>query len=128
LEHLPDPIQGIKSCYNALKINGIFIIEVPQELLNDLDVLKNILGMKKKGSFNPYSLHHTYFFSPAILSKALQQHGFEIIQLKTANLNYTPLKPFQLKNFLLRPFLYLADRLHHGGSIIEIFARKVGKE
>lgn len=121
-EHLPDPSASLVRCRQLLKENGWLIMEVPQQFDNDLDRLKKLLGMKKKPSFNSYSIHHAYFYTPSTLVKLLEKHGFAIKKIRTANPARTaPLTP---RNRLLRIYLHLADRLHQGGNIIEVWAQK----
>jgi len=57
----------------------------------------------------------------------LDQAGFRILQLATANLARTPLWPFSLKNAFLAVLLYLSDVLSSSGNIIEVYAQKVGQ-
>jgi len=124
-EHLLFPSQALKICHKLLSSNGVMAIEIPQQLYNDLDRLKKILFMKKKVKFTPYSIHHTFFYTPHSIRKLFEKHGFRVEILRTANKNRTPLKPLSLHNLFLRIFLFLSDKIHHGGNIIEIYARKV---
>jgi 2-polyprenyl-3-methyl-5-hydroxy-6-metoxy-1,4-benzoquinol methylase len=122
LEHLIDPVRTLNICQSLLRNGGILVIEVPQQFYNDLDRLKNMLGMSRKSEFNAYSLHHTFFFNPENMSDLLKKTGFIIKSIKTANKNRTPLYPFSIKNLFLRYYLWLSDILHHGGNIIEVYA------
>jgi len=124
-EHLLDPVQAVNICKSFLKENGIFVLEIPQEINNDLDLLKKILGLRRIPEFNAYSLHHTYFYSPKTITLVLEQNGFKVKSLRTSNPARTPLFPFSLKNLLLRIYLWLSDFIHHGGNIIEIYAEKI---
>lgn len=124
LEHFPNPEKELSSSYTLLKHGGLLVVEVPQQFDNDLDRIRRFLHIHKKPTFNTYSFHHTYFFSPATLASLLGKHNFSLISLNTANPDLTPLKPFNLKNLLLRVFLGTADKVHKGGNIIEAYARK----
>jgi len=123
LEHLADPAEILARCFRLLSEGGLLVIEVPQQFNNDIDRVKFALGLKKP-EFNIYSLHHIFFFSPATVTALIKQAGFEIESVATANPNRTPLWPFSIRNLVLRVFLALADRLHRGGNIIEVYGRK----
>lgn len=124
LEHLADPTKMLTQCYQRLKPGGIMVIEVPQQFYNDLDRLKKILGLAKKPEFNPYSLHHTYFFTPKLIRALFENSGFLVRILRTANKDRTPLFPLKVSNLLLGPYLFLSDKIHSGGNIIEVYAQK----
>lgn len=125
LEHLPNPLETLTKCYKLLAPEGLIIIEVPQQFDNDLDRLRRLFGSRTQGTFNPYSLHHTYFFTPYTLQKMLTIAGFKIERFRTANSYRTPLWPPSIKNTLLRLFLRGADKLHYGGNIMETYGRKL---
>jgi hypothetical protein len=99
-------------------------VEVPQQFDNDLDRLKSYLGLARAPRFNQYSLHHTYFFTPSTLVRLVDNSGFGLLALSTTNPMHTPLWPPSPANWFLRGFLWAADRLHHGGNIIELYARR----
>lgn len=123
LEHLPSPLAALRSCQRLLREGGYVVLEVPQQLLNDLDRAKRLFG-KGNAAFNIYSLHHTYFYNPSNFRFLLEKAGFDVQSLATANSSRTPITPFSLKNAALRVFLGVADLLHQGGNIIEVYARK----
>jgi SAM-dependent methyltransferase len=123
-EHILDPGKCLQQCNHLLNQKGLLVVEVPQQFQNDLDRLKNILSMTPSPSFNPYSLHHTYFYTPKTLTLLLGKYNFAVCKLRTANLAYTPLYPPRYKNFILALYLFISDKLHKGGNIIEVFSRK----
>jgi 2-polyprenyl-3-methyl-5-hydroxy-6-metoxy-1,4-benzoquinol methylase len=123
-EHLPDPDGSLRICQRLLRSGGLLVIEVPNQFYNDLDRLKKLFGMKRRREFDAYSLHHTYFFTPSTIARLVTKHGFAVKRLRTANPENTPLLPFNLKNLILRYYLWLSDRIHKGGNIIEIIAVK----
>jgi SAM-dependent methyltransferase len=123
-EHFRNPEKELSSSYRLLKKGGLLVVEVPQQFDNDLDRIRRFLHIHKKHRLNTYSFHHTYFFSPVTLARLLGKHNFSLISLNTANPDLTPLKPFNWKNLLLRLFLETADKVHKGGNIIEVYARK----
>lgn len=124
-EHLPNPEYILERSFMALRPGGLLVMEVPQQFENDLDRLKRILRLSVKPDFNPYSLHHTYFYSWTTLKGLLEKHLFHILRFRTANPGLTPLRVFSVKNALLRVFLWLSDKIHHGGNILEVYARKI---
>lgn len=125
LEHMPDPVEHLHWCRRLLKPNGLLIIEVPQQFENDLDRVRRWLGRGgQQRRFDAYSLHHTYFFNPDTMSRLLAMAGFGNLQLSTFNPDKSPLWPPKVSHWILRFGLGLADRLHHGGNIIEVFATK----
>jgi len=123
-EHFPNPERELSSSYRLLKKGGLLVVEVPQQFDNDLDRIRRFFHIHKRPTFNTYSFHHTYFFSPVTLARLLDNHNFSLISIKTTNPDLTPLTPFKLKNLFLRVFLETADKVHKGGNIIEAYARK----
>lgn len=125
LEHMPNPMQTAATVHRLLRPGGIWVIEVPQQFENDLDRLRRWSGFFRP-KFNLYSLHHTYFFRPPHALRLVRETGFDVIRSGTANAWRTPLRPFTLKNLVLRVLLGVADATHSGGNIIEVYARKTG--
>jgi SAM-dependent methyltransferase len=123
LEHMPDPSRTLNECHYLLRHGGVLVIEVPQQFDNILDPIQYAFGLKRP-AFNLYSLHHIYFFRVHHVRVLLDQAGFRILRLATANLARTPLWPFSLKNAFLAVLLYVSDVLFSGGNIIEAYARK----
>ncbi|MGR0479912.1 MAG: methyltransferase domain-containing protein [Candidatus Electronema sp. V4] len=121
-EHILDPTICLKQCKKLLNVNGVLIIEVPQQFYNNLDKLKDILLMNSKHLFTPYSLHHTYFYTPNTLTMLLKDNGFAIRSLRTSNPANTPLWPISFKNIFLLIYLHCSDYLKQG-NIIEIFSK-----
>lgn len=125
-EHMPDPLAHARWCSRILKPGGLFVLEVPQQFDNDLDRFRRGLRIGGKQSrFDAYSLHHTYFFTPSTMEVLLAKAGFSVLGLSTFNIDKAPLWPFSPKNYVLRVLLGMADRMHAGGNIIEVFARRV---
>lgn len=124
LEHLANPADALAICAQLLRPGGLMVLEVPRELDNDLERLKRVLGMGRRRAFDVYSLHHTYYFTPSTMAALISESGFEVRSLATANIHRTPLWPPSLKNLLLGVYLWLSDRIHRGGNIIEVYARR----
>lgn len=125
LEHMPDPLSHLRWCLRVLRPSGLLVLEVPQQFDNDLDRLRRGLRIGgRQRRFDAYSLHHTYFFSPHAMKLLLNRSGFDTLRMTTFDPNSAPLWPFSGKNLILRTLLGLADRLHDGGNIIEVFSQR----
>lgn len=125
LEHMPNPLSHLRWCHQVLRPGGLLVIEVPQQFDNDLDRLRRWLHVGgRQMRFDAYSLHHTYFFTPHAMELFLQRSGFEMLKMATFDPNSAPLRPFSVKNVILRTLLGLADRLHSGGNVIEVFSQR----
>lgn len=126
LEHIPDPLAQLRWCARTLKPGGLLVVEVPQQFDNDLDRARRALGAGgKQPRFDAYSLHHTFFFTPRSLRKVAEKAGFSPLSVATFNSAKTPLWPFSLRNWILRPWLAAADKIHSGGNIVELYATRV---
>ena len=125
LEHIPNPLSHLRWCHRVLRPSGLLVLEVPQQFDNDLDRLRRGLrvgGRQKR--FDAYSLHHTYFFSPHAMKLLLNSAGFDTLKMTTFDPNSAPLWPFSGKNVILRTLLGLANGLHSGGNVIEVFSQR----
>jgi len=70
MEHLRDPMQAIKNCYNALNSNGIILIQT-----TNMDSLVR----RYEGETSRYFLPgHLFYFSEATLEKMLRYNGFKV--------------------------------------------------
>jgi SAM-dependent methyltransferase len=125
LEHMVNPLAHLQWCRRRLRAGGILVLEVPQQFDNDLDRARRALGVGgKQCRFDAYSLHHTYFFDRQTMGLLLRTAGFATLRMRTFNPDKTPLRPVSARSLVLRVFLGLADQLHGGGNIIEVFARR----
>ncbi len=71
LEHVPDPLGGLKKVHAAMKPGGLLIVRVP-------DTTPLVKFLKRLGRRNelydpPY---HLFDFSPAVLTRMLERAGF----------------------------------------------------
>lgn len=126
LEHMPDPLAHLRWCATRLSPRGLLVLEVPQQFDNDLDRLRRWVNAGgRRPTFDAYSLHHTYFLNPETMARLVQMAGFKVVKLSTFNKNKAPLWPPVLTNWVLRPMLECADKLHRGGNIIEVYAELI---
>ena len=119
-EHILYPEKCLQECRELLNNEGLLISEVPQQFYNDIERLKRMLRIYKKPVFNPYSLHHAYFYTPNTIISMIEKYCFLVCQVKT-NRMLSPMNNF--KNLILSIYLFVSDKLHKGGSIIEVFAK-----
>jgi len=79
LEHLPDPIKALSTCYDLLVHGGFLCLIVP----NDYNILQNML--RDSMGFKPWWVSppkHINYFDGISLQRLVKANGFEII-LKT---------------------------------------------
>jgi len=99
IEHVPDPVEFLKSIDKILCNDGILIIDTPNGNSKNIDNLG-----KKWEAFNPF---HIYFFSPSILQTLLSEMDYSIEKCFSYN-NHK--KMFNLKHDLHALLLQL--RIH----------------
>ncbi len=92
LEHVYDPMGVIQAVYAALKPNGCFLGEVPNQ--NDWRIQIFNDEIVKRFHYDP---NHYYYYSPTILKNYLKTCGFSDIRLETVE-RYNSL--LQLRNIL----------------------------
>jgi 2-polyprenyl-3-methyl-5-hydroxy-6-metoxy-1,4-benzoquinol methylase len=78
LEHLYDPMAAIRAVYAALKSNGWFLGEVPNQ--NDWRIQIFNDEVVKRLHYDP---NHLYYYSPVTLTNYLKTCGFGHIGLET---------------------------------------------
>lgn len=80
LEHVPDPIDMLRKCYQILKSGGVLYVEVP----NDYDLIQRC-GVKIVGERNHWVSipDHINYFNFKSLKKLVGKLGFKIIKLDT---------------------------------------------
>ncbi len=80
IEHLRDPIAGLRKVRQCLRGGGWLVVEVPNEFANGLTRLRLALGLAR-----PYPVRstHVYFFDPSTLPKLLEAQGFTVRSLRT---------------------------------------------
>lgn len=107
LEHVYDPMAAIKAVYAALKPDGSFWGEVPNQ--NDWRI--QIFDNEVIKRFHYYSSHY-YYYSPTTLRNYLKTCGFNKIQLETVE-RYNSI--VQLRNILCN---------QNSGKIVEEILQK----
>lgn len=121
LEHMPDPLAHLRWCHSMLRPGGLLVVEVPSQFDNDFDALKRALGRGgKQAGFDAFSLHHTYFFTPRNMAAMFARAGFSVQRVRTFVPSQRPATSW--KRQVLRSLLWLADKAHRGGDVIEVYA------
>lgn len=92
IEHFANPKSAFESIFTALRSDGIFIGEVPNQDDWRLSIFDN--EIVKRFHYDP---NHYYYFSPTTLTNYLNNCGFNKIKLETVE-RYNSL--LQLKNVL----------------------------
>lgn len=92
LEHVYDPMAVVRAVYTALKSNGWFLGEVPNQ--NDWRIQIFNDEVVKRFHYDP---NHLYYYSPVTLTNYLKACGFSNIRLETVE-RYNSL--VQLRNIL----------------------------
>jgi 2-polyprenyl-3-methyl-5-hydroxy-6-metoxy-1,4-benzoquinol methylase len=77
LEHLPDPLESVRQCRRLLQPGGLLVIGVP----NIASVEARIFRSRWIGLDLPRHLTH---FTPEILTRLVEQCGFEVVRLRPA--------------------------------------------
>ena len=111
MEHLPNPIQALRTAYLYLRPGGMVVADVPS-YNNPRILVFRVLGIKRivKGDFiKP----HLFYFTPATLSTIVKQSGFLIDRIDVGRYNekFGP-------NLILKKIDVLAKIFGIGGIVI----------
>lgn len=92
LEHVPNPVELVRTCHRLLRPEGILVIAVPNDVLAFTSKIKKLgmrLGLKPFGKFSPVlgisraglsrEIHLSHF-TPPVLRQLLTQGGFSVIE------------------------------------------------
>ena len=83
IEHLKDPGPYLVSCKRLLRKGGVLFLGMPNigSVSNRGKSLLDRLGLKRRRRGNHYaSKHHVFYYSPAVLARALREHyGFDVL-------------------------------------------------
>ena len=83
-EHMPDPVAHLAYCREQLRTGGLLVIEVPQQFYNLADTLRRVSGSGgQQKRFDAFSVHHTYFYTPATLKRLCEKAGFRTLACRT---------------------------------------------
>ncbi|MDP3065143.1 MAG: class I SAM-dependent methyltransferase [Methanobacteriaceae archaeon] len=96
VEHFINPKSAFESIYTALRSEGNFIGEVPNQ--NDWRIKIFNDEITKRFHYDP---NHYYYFSPTVLKNYFETCGFNKIKLETVE-RYNSI--FQLKNILCNTY------------------------
>ena len=80
LEHLPNPVEIIKTCVDRLTPGGLLYIEVP----NVNDALLTLFDVEKYREFH-FFLDHLHYFSRRSLSETITRAGAEVLTIAGHN-------------------------------------------
>jgi ubiquinone/menaquinone biosynthesis C-methylase UbiE len=92
LEHVPDPKRTIARCKELMKVGGVLLVCVPNDVLSwtsKLKILGKKLGLRPFQKFSPRlgvprvftsSEIHLSHFAPSVLRRALEQAGLVVIE------------------------------------------------
>lgn len=92
LEHVPDPKKTIARCKELLKVGGILLVCVPNDVLawtSKLKILGKKLGLRPFQKFSPKlgvprvftsNEIHLSHFTPTVLRRFVEQAGFMVIE------------------------------------------------
>lgn len=81
IEHLFDPLSACIKARGALSKGGIFIVSVPNDILNLKTLLPMLLGKKDGAIFQFSDNGHIRFFSSKSLFNILKMAGFSSIEV-----------------------------------------------
>lgn len=79
IEHVSDPVKYINKIYDMTKKDGYFLMEVPNEFWNSIELIQIVFGLKRGRSIYP-SMHHNFFYKKNVMQKILENSGFKIIK------------------------------------------------
>lgn len=122
LEHLRDPVESINRLRDALRGDGLLVIEVPYEF-GDLFTRFRSAVLRRRPQ--PYAVPspHLHFFTLKTLCRLLRNLGFEIVQAATPRRN-TVNESRIPGGRLLKRAVYALERQLHLGPLIEVYAKK----
>ncbi|MCL1865286.1 MAG: class I SAM-dependent methyltransferase [Spirochaetes bacterium] len=118
IEHLPEPLDGLKKIYNMLNKGGVFAMSVPS-------FFGPMFCFSKNQWIASHPKDHTIDLSPCSAKKILKTIGFKKIKIKICG--YHPERVVRRDSIFFRPFeaLYrLFSYITKFSDTIEIYAVK----
>ena len=129
LEHVPDAGLTLDQCAELLTPEGLLLLEVPNQFRALVDVLKMAV-IRAGGAYEWFHRSltfefHTLYFTPRTIRRLLEQHGLEVLALRT----YLPAHPLYVgrgpKQWIQRP-AHAIGGLVGRGPCIEVIAGRAG--
>lgn len=80
MEHVLNPLEFAAHLKRALTPNGICVLEVPNEFMNVMARLNDLIGRPRRRQLPSI---HLFFFDPSTLRRVMETAGFETIQIST---------------------------------------------
>jgi 2-polyprenyl-3-methyl-5-hydroxy-6-metoxy-1,4-benzoquinol methylase len=115
MEHMPDPIQAVRTAYSYLHPGGMLVIDVPSYNNPRLLIFRalGVKGIVKDDFIKP----HLYYFTPSTLSAVVKEGGFNIDRIDVGRYN---------EKFGPNPVLKLIDMIANifGIGGIVLYGRK----
>ena len=108
LEHMLDPVETMRACYNVLENNGIIYLETPNAELLRLSAHNRLLlrlRERLRGDSSLIPWEHLNYFSPKTLKSLLKNTGFKIVKFYLQN-SRSDRKPELFLRHLVRGFLF----------------------
>lgn len=98
LEHLPDPMEGMKKAFYLLKEGGVIVFESPSA---DCFLMAYICS----STFSPYryieNARHVLFFSKDSIEFICKKFNLELAHLESNGLDMQTILPFEFENDIL---------------------------
>jgi len=118
LEHVPDPRSTLTRCHELLMPGGVLALEVPNELTNLFKRTRAVLH--RSTEVDQLTPEHVWFFTPRSLSRVVQQAGFSVELLRTANV--TPLASEVILGGVVKHLIDAMSRRTDTGEVVELYA------
>lgn len=108
LEHMLDPVETMRACYNVLENDGTIYLETPNAELLRLVAHNRLLFCLRerlRGDSSLIPWEHLNYFSPKTLKLLLENTGFKIVKFYLRN-SRSDRKPELFLRDLFRGFLF----------------------
>lgn len=122
VEHLKDPVAGLKSFHAIMKKDAFLYIGVPNISAwgSKVKFVLERLGLKKNRIGKYYdSEHHIFYYNPASLKRLLELSGFEVIYKSNAS------KPKPYQNPLVKFLRQNIKEKISAGAAFFVIAKKI---
>ena len=127
IEHVPNPGEWVKQCYDRIKTGGVLVIATPNHH-SFLDMVSSLAyrlsrGLVRSGLSKLYTIDHTLYFTEETLKWLLEREGFRVLKAMKVN---TDLERYSMSpwfRFFAECLLAVSHVLHLQNRILMI-ARK----